>query len=111
MRDMSHERKGMLAGFKLIVWFLCISCAEVGLIIFLAHKLGSTLTFLLFAAPAVIGLLIQWVRWYRLKPMRDEMDRLLQNYKRLQQEDARLASDFFKSDEGGALSRLTMDNM
>ena len=68
----------MFANAKRIVWPICVSFAEVGVILVSANRLGAKLTFGLFAGTALIGLLLQAGRWTkRFKLLSEESSRLV----------------------------------
>ncbi len=66
----------MAVKIRVFIRWLCIFFLEVGLIILSTKRFGATLTFYLVVGPALAGLVIQSIRWFLLKPMRDEASRL-----------------------------------
>jgi UPF0716 family protein affecting phage T7 exclusion len=55
--------------FKIAIILISVPFLEVGLTVLLTKTLGATLTYSLFAIPTAIGLIIQWFRWKRIKPV------------------------------------------
>lgn len=67
--ELDSMKNKRFANVMFFAQWVGLSFAEVGLIIFGAMKLGPILTFSLFAAQTLIGLLIQLFRWQQLKPL------------------------------------------
>ncbi len=59
-----------------VLWLLCISIAEAGLIIVSTNQFGAAWTFCFFGATVLAGVLIQAVRWSRYKLIRDKRNAL-----------------------------------
>ena len=55
--------------FKIAVILICVPFLEVGLTVLLTKTIGAALTYSLFAIPTAVGLIIQWFRWKRIKPV------------------------------------------
>jgi UPF0716 family protein affecting phage T7 exclusion len=51
-----------------VIWLILIPFVEVGTTIFLTKTLGAVVTYSLFAASNIVGLIILWFDWKRVKP-------------------------------------------
>ena len=63
---------------RLLVLLISIPFVEVAVTIFLTSAIGAGLTFSLFAIPTIIGLIIQWFRWKKIRLYWIEIKSLLE---------------------------------